>query len=216
MITAAPGGQITLAAIDDDRMLLEGLTSWIRQTPDIEFAGTAASVDDLLAGPGQNAAIVLLDLRLRDGSDPVANVRRLTDHGMRVLVVSVVDRRDYVVATFQAGAEGYLTKDHDLSSLVQAVREVAAGGTVFSPELAFSLIRDRRPDRPRLSRQELAILTAYASGMTLQSAASRAGVKVGTAKEYLDRIKAKYSAAGRPTHTKIELAQRAREDGISP
>jgi two-component system nitrate/nitrite response regulator NarL len=211
--TARP---IALAAVDDDRMLLDGLASWLRGIPDLELIATAATVDDLLAGPGRGASVALLDLRLRDGSDPVRNVRRLAGGGMHVLVVSVIDRRDRVVATFQAGADGYLTKDHDLPSLVQAVREVAAGGTAFSPELAFSLSRDRRPDRPSLSRQELAILTAYASGMTLQSAAHVAGVRAGTAKEYLDRIKAKYSAAGRPAHTKIDLAQRAREDGITP
>lgn len=214
-VMAPAGGRIALAAVDDDRMLLEGLASWLRHAAGLELIATAATVGDLLAGPGRNAAVVLLDLRLRDGSDPLANVRRLVVAGPRVLVVSVVDRRDDVAAAFQAGADGYLTKDHDLASLVNAIVEVASGGTVFSPELAFSLIRDRRPDRPRLSGQELAVLTAYASGMTLQSAALRAGVKVGTAKEYLDRIKGKYVAAGRPAHTKIELAQRVREDGIA-
>ena len=69
-------------------------------------------------------------------------------------------------------------------------------------------------DGPRLSQQERAILIAYASGLTLQSAASRAGVRVGTAKEYLDRVKLKYRQAGRPANTKIELARRAREDGL--
>ena len=213
---AEPQQAILVAAVDDDRMLLEGLASWLRGTPDLELVATAATVDELLAGPGQCASVALLDLRLRDGSDPAVNVQRLARSGLRVLVMSVVDRFEDVAAAFQAGAGGYVTKDHDLPSLVRSVREVAAGGVAFSPELAFSLLRDRRPARPQLSRQERAILTAYASGMTLQSAARRAGVKVGTAKEYLDRIKAKYAATGRPTHTKIDLAQRAREDGITP
>jgi two-component system, NarL family, nitrate/nitrite response regulator NarL len=216
MARLAQGRQpIAIAAVDDDRMLLDGLASWLKSASDLILTGTAATVDELLAGPGANASVVLLDLRLRDGSDPAGNVARLAAVGMRVLVVSVVDRYDAVAAAFQAGAGGYLTKDHDLPSLERAVRDIAEGGTVVSPELAFSLIRDRRPERPRLSRQEVAVLTAYASGMTLRGAAHRAGVKVGTAKEYLDRIKAKYSAAGRPAHTKIDLARRAEEDGFS-
>jgi len=223
-VTAAPVSEpgpdaalrpIPIAAVDDDRMLLDGLASWLEASPDLTLIATAATVGDLLAGPGRGASVVLLDLRLRDGSDPTCNVRRLTASGIRVLMVSVVDLHEHVAAAFQAGADGYLTKDHDLASLVSAVRTIADGGTAFSPELAFSLVRDRRPGRPLLSRQEIAILTAYASGMTLQSAAHRAGVKVGTAKEYLDRIKAKYSAAGRPAHTKLDLARRMQEDGLT-
>jgi len=48
--------------------------------------------------------------------------------------------------------------------------------------------------------------------MTLVAAARQAGIKPGTAREYLARIKRKYTDAGRPTHTKLDLAQRLRED----
>jgi hypothetical protein len=57
-------------------------------------------------------------------------------------------------------------KDHDLAALGEAIREVAGGGTAFSPELAHALLHDRRPQRPQLSRQERAVLLGYASGMT--------------------------------------------------
>ncbi|MEE1823684.1 helix-turn-helix transcriptional regulator [Streptomyces sp. BE20] len=67
---------------------------------------------------------------------------------------------------------------------------------------------------PRLSPKELRILLDYTSGMTLDSAARRAGITPNTAKDYLGRVKAKYRAAGRPTHTKIDLARRVREDRL--
>ncbi len=155
-------------------------------------------------------------MRLRDQSDPVANVGRLIAARCRVLVVSSFDFRDYVAGAFMAGAKGYLTKTNDLAALADAIREVAAGGTVLSPEAAFALTRDTHPDRPELSGQERAILLAYASGLTLQCAARKLGIAPGTAKEYLDRVKLKYGAVGRPTHTKLELAERVREDGILP
>jgi two-component system nitrate/nitrite response regulator NarL len=88
-------------------------------------------------------------------------------------------------------------------------REATAPGRTVTPPATLT-------NGPRLSQQEQAILIAYASGLTLQSAASRAGVKVGTAKEYLDRVKLKYRRAGRPANTKIELALRAREDRFIP
>ncbi len=58
------------------------------------------------------------------------------------------------------------------------------------------------------------MLTAYASGATLAAAARRAGVAYGTAREYLERVKRKYADAGRPTYTKLDLADRVREDRL--
>lgn len=69
---------------------------------------------------------------------------------------------------------------------------------------------------PRLAPKELQILLDYVSGMTLKSAARRAGVSPNTAKDYLNRVKSKYRLAGRPAYTKIDLAHRVREDGLAP
>ncbi|MFI6498886.1 LuxR C-terminal-related transcriptional regulator [Nonomuraea typhae] len=68
------------------------------------------------------------------------------------------------------------------------------------------------PQRPKFSRRERAVLLAYTSGMTLQKAAHRIGISPATAKTYLQRVKAKYEQAGRPAYTKLELAERVRED----
>jgi DNA-directed RNA polymerase specialized sigma24 family protein len=68
--------------------------------------------------------------------------------------------------------------------------------------------------RPRLSAQETRVLVGYVSGLKLEAAARRAGVRPCTAKQYLDRVRRKYRDAGRPAQTKLELAVRAREDGL--
>lgn len=128
--------------------------------------------------------------------------------------MSTIPDADAVVQTIEAGASGYLTKDQDLHVLTEAIRDVAAGRSAMSAELAFVLSRDTRPARPQLSPQEHAILIAYASGATLAAAARRAGVAYGTAREYLERVKRKYADAGRPTYTKLDLAARVREDRL--
>ncbi len=69
--------------------------------------------------------------------------------------------------------------------------------------------------RPRLSQRERSVLLAYASGMTLDAVAEQVGIRPGTAKTYLERVKAKYLEIGRPAYTKLELAQRASEDSAS-
>jgi two-component system, NarL family, nitrate/nitrite response regulator NarL len=204
---------ITLAAIDDDRMLLTGLAAWLAPIEDIDLVATATTVARLVA-QAVHADVVLLDLNLRDHTDPAANVATLLAAGHRVLVVSTIPDSGYVLTAIEAGAAGYITKDNDLPALAEAIRDVAQGRAAVSPELAFVLATDHRPTRPKLSPQEQLVLTTYASGATLEATARRAGVAYGTAREYLQRIKRKYTDAGLPTYTKLDLAARAREQRL--
>ncbi|MER7519641.1 response regulator transcription factor [Streptomyces sp. NPDC126499] len=209
-------GLITVAVVDDDRMLLDGMRAWLGGVPELRLVATAATVGELLASGSAPPPpdVVLLDLVLRDGSLPADNIRRLLGTGSRVLVISTVPDRTRVIESVRAGADGYLTKDNDLPTLVAAVKDIAAGHGAHSPELAFACAHDTSPTRPRLSPRERQILLDYASGLTLKSAARRAGITVHTAKDYLDRVKAKYRQAGRPAYTKIDLARRVHEDRL--
>ncbi|HEY9373287.1 hypothetical protein [Streptomyces sp.] len=98
------------------------------------------------------------------------------------------------------------SNDFGAAALPWWMQRIADGGGL-PPEPA-------RPSGPRLAPKELRILLDYASGMTLKSAARRAGVTPNTAKDYLSRVKSKYRLAGRPAYTKIDLALRVREDGL--
>lgn len=204
---------ITVGAIDDDRMLLEMMKNWMAAVPDIQLIHTAATVDEYLQ-LGVTNEIVLLDLNLKDDSSPAENVMRLTRLGAKVLVVSIIADQKYVIATLEAGAEGYLTKNHGPDALVTSIRQIAMGELTPSQELAFAVTQDNRPVRPRLSAQESKLLHYYGRGMTLASAARKIGVRPRTAEDYLNRIKTKYEEAGRPARTKLELAERLREDGL--
>lgn len=205
---------IRLAAVDDDRMLRSGLAAWLAGTPDLRLVASADTVDGLLRHGPDGIAVVLLDLLLADHTDPVDNVRRVAGAGPRVLVVSVVADPGQIMSAYAAGAAGYLTKDRDLDEVASAVRAIAAGRDWHPPELAFAMAHDRRPGRPHLSTKERDLLLAYAAGMTLDAAARRVGIRPATAKHYLERVKQKYRAAGRPTYTKLDLATRVREDGL--
>lgn len=223
---------ITVAVVDDDRMLLDGMRAWLGGVPDLRLVATVTTVGELLGPAATELAygqprskdaptdvvlppdVVLLDLVLRDGSAPADNIRRLLRSGSRVLMISTVPDRSRIIESLRAGADGYLTKDNDLPTLVAAVKDVAAGRGAHSAELAFACAHDTSPARPRLSPRERQVLLDYASGMTLKSAARRAGITVHTAKDYLDRVKAKYQQAGRPTYTKLDLARRVREDSL--
>lgn len=203
---------IDIAVIDDDLMLAQGIHAWARDSGELRLTGAFPTVDGFLGSMTSRPTVVLLDLMLHDRSDPEVNVRRLAWAGHRILIVSAWAEPDIVAAAFAAGARGCITKDKSLGALAAAVRKVAAGETVYSQELASALLHDSRTMRPHLSAREREILMAYASGMTLEAAARRMGVKPGTAKTYLERVKAKYQEIGRPAYTKLELAKRVRED----
>lgn len=201
---------IRVAAIDDHRVVLDGLRGWLADLPDIILVATTTTVAEYLAG--EPAQVVMLDLNLGDQSTPAANVGRLLATGAHVMIVSGFADHRFVLDAIEAGAAGYLTKNDDRDSLVDAIRVIAAGGSVLSPELAFVLSRDQRPSRPTLSDQERRVLELYGSGMKLGSVARRMDIAEGTIRTYLERIKKKYDQAGRPAQTKMELAARLRED----
>ncbi len=210
------GSTARVAAVDDDPMVRAGFAAWLADRTDLEITAVTATVAEFLDHPcAARTDVVLLDLNLRDGVEPADNIAGLRAAGHTVLVVSVHTDPGLVVSVLEAGAAGYLVKKDDGDALAEAVHMVAAGGSVISPEMAFAISRDRRPDRPRLSPKELAVIRTYASGVTLAATARRVGIAYGTAREYLDRVKKKYEQVGRPARTKLELAARLQEDAES-
>ena len=133
---------IGLGVIDDDQMLLDGMAAWLRQLPDLRVLRTARTVTDFLRdrpGASPGPLVVLLDLNLRDQSVPADNVTRLRAQGHSVLIVSTTAESAPVLAAIEAGAAGYISKDHNLATLADAVRRVARAASAIPPDLAFML-----------------------------------------------------------------------------
>jgi two-component system, NarL family, nitrate/nitrite response regulator NarL len=201
-------GVIDVAAVDDHPIILDSVAGWVRSDEgDIRVVATAATVDELLAGPGRDAHVVLLDLGLGDGSTVAGNVTAILAAGPAVLVLS---------AAIHAGARGYALKNEQASQIRSAIREVAAGRDWISPRLAYILATDNDIDRPTLSQQERRALQLYATGMPMKSVAKLMTISEETVKQYLGRVRKKYSVAGRDAPTKLELYHRAVEDGHLP
>jgi DNA-binding NarL/FixJ family response regulator len=179
---------------------------------DIELVATSGSVAGLLS-TGATFDVVLLDLRLADGSTPVENVASLVRRGVGVLVHTLTELPSAARAATRAGAHGILERDVDEATLVDAIRTVARGETVVSSNLAGVLESDSGL-RAKLSVREIQTLRLYASGMPAKSVARRMGISSGTVATNIKRIKAKYEATGRPAWTRMDLFRRAVEDGI--
>jgi two-component system, NarL family, nitrate/nitrite response regulator NarL len=210
-------GVIDVAAVDDHPIILDSVAGWVRSDEgDIRVVATAATVDELLAGPGRNAHVVLLDLGLGDGTTPAGNVTAILAAGPAVLVLSASEQPLAVRAAMHAGARGYALKNEQASEIRLAIREVAAGRDWISPRLAYILATDNDIDRPTLSQQERRALQLYATGMPMKSVAKLMTISEETVKQYLGRVRKKYSVAGRDAPTKLELYHRAVEDGHLP
>lgn len=205
--------EIVVGAVDDHPAILSGLRADLHDLdPGLHFVKAAPTVDELLfeADP---LDVVLLDLRLQDGSRPRDNVERLREAEAKVLVYTDGDSGSMMREAMSAGALGIVLKDRDLPSVVEAVRLVSQGDLAVSAELAAALQGSERL-RPKLSARERQVLELYAVGLPAKSVARRLGVQIGTAKVYLKRIRAKYAALDRGAGTRVELYQRAIEDGF--
>lgn len=182
-----------------------------------DFVLAAASVKELVAGlDGRECDVVVLDLSLGDGSTVTENVKAVQAVGTAVLVHSIVDRVALVREALAAGAAGVIPKSSTTQTVMTAVAAVARGDVLNNLEWAAAIDADREFAKVQLGRREREILHLYASGLPLKLAAERLGIGFATAREYLDRIRAKYIEVGRPAPTKVDLLRRAVEDGILP
>lgn len=180
-----------------------------------DFCGSAGSVSELLEeNPNLHCDVVVMDLSLADGSIVAENVTNLLKTGAQVVVFSIADKQNLVRAALKAGAATLVPKAQSMNDLAQAIRLVAEGVYVNTLQTTAAIDSDTEFKVAALSPREREVLSLYASGFALKQVAAELDIKITTAKEHIDRVRAKYSTVGRPASTKTELLVRAIEDGI--
>jgi two-component system nitrate/nitrite response regulator NarL len=202
----------SIAVIDDHELVREGLASLI--TGGVSPVGRLVYCGD---SPEEAAAhephIALLDVDLGPGSARLADSVTLLMHsGARVLLISAFEDAVAVRAAMTAGALGFVPKRTSVDVLREALDTVGAGEFYLSVDLAAILAS--AAESPELSPRELNVLRLYASGLKLTAVANQLGISPHTAKEYLDRVRAKYAQVGRTARTRTELYVEANRDGL--
>ncbi len=214
--TPAADSAATIAIVDDHEAVRLGLRAACRDAG-YEVVVDAASVPELLDRlAGRTCDVVVLDLSLGDGSSVTENVHAVLATGSAVLVHSIADRVAAVRESLAAGAAGVIPKSAPTAAVIAAIATVARGEALNNVEWASAIEADSDFARAQLGRREHDVLHLYASGLPLKLVALRLGIAHSTAREYLDRIRAKYIEVGRPAPTKVDLLRRAVEDGILP
>jgi DNA-binding NarL/FixJ family response regulator len=202
-----------VGAVDRYPAILSGLRAELTALDSRQHVVRCAPTVDALLADSPELDVVLLGAFLDDGSRPGENVRRIVEAGANVLIFSEPGRDALVREALSNGALGIVLKDQDVAKVAEAVRVVHGGGVAVPAEFAVRL-RVQSPRRPQLSPREREVLELYAVGMPAKSVARRLDVKMGTVKVYLKRIRAKYASLGRSAGTRVELYQRAVEDGF--
>lgn len=180
-----------------------------------QFCASAGSVTELLEKtPDIRCDVIVMDLSLADGSIVAENVTRLIKTGAQVVIFSIADKQNLVRAALKAGAATLVPKAKSMEELASAIRLVAEGIYVNTLQTAAAIDSDSEFKAANLSPREREVLSLYASGFALKQVAAELNIKISTAKEHIDRVRAKYSVLGRSASTKTELLVRAIEDGI--
>lgn len=201
--------------VDDHEIIALALREAVADVPGLTFAGVAATVDDALADH-PDAGLVVLDLRLADGSSPIGNVERLVERGARVIAYTSGENPYLLRLVATTPILGIVRKSDPVSVLVDTLRQVAADTPVMSTEWAAAIDSDPSLDAAALSEQEQQVLRLFAAGLKAQSVADSMGISPATVDDYVRRIRAKYARIGRSADTKIDLYKRAIEDGFLP
>ncbi|NJC74178.1 response regulator transcription factor [Planosporangium thailandense] len=204
---------------DDHPIYRAGLGTLVASQPDLELVGEAVTGTQAVElAVTARPDVVLMDLTM-PGLDGISATSRISAAapGVAVLVLTMFDDRDSVLAAMRAGARGYLVKGAGGEDAVRAIRAVANGEIIIGPEVAGVVLQRLTTDAtgarpspfPDLTERETEILRLLAAGHTNASIAERVHLSHKTVRNYISSIFRKLGVTGR-----VDAVIKAREAGL--
>ena len=212
--------RIRIVVVDDHTLFRRGITALLSRVPDFDVAGEAADgFEGIKAVALHRPDVVLLDLHMPGLSGVDAMKAILADApDTHVVMLTVSEDADDLMAALRSGALGYLLKNIDSEFLVDSIRRAADGESVLSPEMTGKLLREVRvgataggPTGPALSPREREILQHIARGASNKEIARDLAVAESTVKIHVQHILRKLELTSR-----VQAAVWAVEHGIVP
>jgi DNA-binding NarL/FixJ family response regulator len=199
---------ISVCLVDDQTLVRQGIRSLLELSDEIRVVAEAADgAQAVEIVPQTKPDVVLLDMRMpgMSGLD-VLNALAAKNELPATIILTTFDDDQLVLAGLKAGARGYLLKDVSLDQLVDAVKTVAAGGSLVAPVVTQRLLSGLERmqndftslDRPDpLTERETEILRLMASGYSNKEIANSLGVAEGTVKNHVSNILSKLGVRDR-------------------
>ena len=208
---------IRVVVVDDHQIVREGLSSLLGALDGIEVVGTAADGRDAVHVVAETAPdVVVMDIQM-PRLDGIEATRMITGRqpGVRVVMLTMNEEDETVLAAMRAGASGYLLKGSGAEEVQTAVRAAASGGMVFGASMAARVaayftgaVPKAEDPFPELTDRERDVLRLLAAGRSNDAIAAELYVSNKTVRNAVSGIYAKLHAAGR-----AEAIIKAREAG---
>jgi DNA-binding NarL/FixJ family response regulator len=216
----APKMRILL--IDDHPLFREGIKAIISRNIRYEVVGEAGT-----AGQGLQLArelkpdLILIDLSLPDqsGIDLIQDIYRFSQN-IRIMVVSMHSKIEYIVKAFQSGASGYLVKESASEMLLQGIDHVLKGDYYMDPSISHQVIKKlaalpsknavvKTSGYDTLTQREQEVLVMLAEGQSTKQIAEKLFISPKTAENHRSNIMRKLEL-----HSAIDLARYAARIGL--
>jgi two-component system response regulator DevR len=182
--------------LDDHEVVRRGLADLLSSVPGMEVVGEAATAEQAMTRiPAARPDVAVLDGRLPDGSgiDVCRDIRSAMPQTY-CLILTSYDDEDAVLAAVLAGASGYVLKEVRGSTLIDSVRQVAAGRSLIAPEVITQVMERVRHGSPAdaklsaLTEREREVLDLIAEGLTNKQIGERLFLAEKTVKNYVSSL----------------------------
>ncbi|HKW06568.1 MAG TPA: response regulator transcription factor [Candidatus Dormibacteraeota bacterium] len=203
--------QTKVLIVEDHQVVAEGLSALINDQADMMVVGHTGSVAESIARVVElKPDLVLMDFRLTDGTgaDAASAIRQLRPE-TKLIFLTREDSDAARFAALEAGASAFLHKSRAAQEVVDAIRTVAGGGSLFTPRSIAQLLSSRREVEAQLERltpREKEVLRLMAEGTSSREIASQLGISYTTVRTHIRSLGSKLGV-----HSKLEAIVKARE-----
>ncbi len=211
---------IHIVVADDHTLIRQGIVGLLNAQVDMEvIAQVGTGQEAVQAALSLAPDVLLMDLSMPglNGIDATREIKQQAT-GVRVLVLTIHDREDYLFQALRAGAAGYILKGADIQELLSAIRTVYRGNVYLYPTVTKKLLADylgrvdNGQDRERydgLTEREREVLRLIAQGMTSAEIARLLFLSPHTVQTHREHIMEKLDL-----HRKAELIKYAIRKGL--
>ncbi|MBH2043730.1 MAG: response regulator transcription factor [Comamonadaceae bacterium] len=214
---------LRLLLVDDHTVVREGLKRLIDPETNrwsINEVGTGFQALEFLRRQPIDLAIVDLSMPGMSGLDLTCRIKSEFP-SVAVLILTMHSEEQYAMRAFQAGANGYVTKDTAAAELVAAVRKVASGGVFLSAHLAECMVQQINGQRPEpgiqlLTNRELDILQRIVGGQRPVDIADALHLSIKTVSTHKKRIQEKLRIESTAGLVRFGLEHQLGKDMLGP
>jgi len=174
--------------VDDHQLIRMGITALLKSEDSIEVIGEVNTAKETLGYIDKKKPdVVLMDISLDDG-DGILLTKEIVDRykNVKVIMLSMHVKEDFIQRSIKAGASGYLLKDSPKDELIKAIKEVAKGDKYFASEVSQLMVSsyvnkagdfaEKKRKLSGLTKREVEIIRLLSDGLSNQKIASQLGI----------------------------------------